>query len=98
MQDWRKLIGDVPSATPMLGGFLHHAEVIQITGRSYRLRPAGPHGEALCRRGKTSQSAHWLGGWPHGFKTSQSAHRHGRRYRRVAIVLAFRRLDAATRV
>ena len=38
IEDWGKLIGDVPSATAILDRFLHHAEVIQITGRSYRLR------------------------------------------------------------
>jgi hypothetical protein len=31
------LIGDVPSATAILDRFLHRAEVIQITGKSYRL-------------------------------------------------------------
>jgi DNA replication protein DnaC len=30
--------GDVPSATAILDRFLHHADVIQITGKSYRLR------------------------------------------------------------
>jgi hypothetical protein len=38
IQDWGKLIGDVPSATAILDRFLHHAEVIAISGRSYRLR------------------------------------------------------------
>jgi DNA replication protein DnaC len=38
LEDWGKLIGDVPSATAILDRFLHHAEVISITGRSYRLR------------------------------------------------------------
>jgi len=28
----------VPAATAILDRFLHHAELIQITGRSYRLR------------------------------------------------------------
>jgi DNA replication protein DnaC len=46
LQDWGKLIGDVPSATAILDRFLHHAEIIAITGRSYRLRnqktPADP--------------------------------------------------------
>ena len=41
LEDWGKLIGDVPSATAILDRFLHHAEVIQITGRSYRLRGGG---------------------------------------------------------
>ena len=42
LEDWGKLIGDVPSATVILDRFLHHAEIITITGRSYRLkdRPA----------------------------------------------------------
>jgi DNA replication protein DnaC len=38
LEDWGKLIGDVPSATAILDRFLHHADVITITGRSYRLR------------------------------------------------------------
>lgn len=38
LEDWGKLIGDVPSATAILDRFLHHAEVIAITGKSYRLR------------------------------------------------------------
>jgi DNA replication protein DnaC len=37
LEDWGKLIGDVPSATAILDRFLHHAEIIQITGKSYRL-------------------------------------------------------------
>jgi hypothetical protein len=37
-EDWGKLVGDVPSATAILDRFLHHAEVISITGKSYRLR------------------------------------------------------------
>ena len=41
LEDWGKLLGDVPSATAILDRFLHHAELIQITGRSYRLRGAG---------------------------------------------------------
>ena len=38
LEDWGKLIGDVPSATAILDRFLHHAEIITITGKSYRLR------------------------------------------------------------
>jgi DNA replication protein DnaC len=38
LEDWGKLIGDVPSATAILDRFLHHATIIGITGRSYRLR------------------------------------------------------------
>jgi len=42
LEDWGKLIGDVPSATAILDRFLHHAELVQITGRSYRLRNQVP--------------------------------------------------------
>lgn len=38
LEDWGKLIGDVPAATAILDRFLQDAELIQITGRSYRLR------------------------------------------------------------
>jgi DNA replication protein DnaC len=38
LEDWGKLIGDVPSATAILDRFLHHAEVVTIAGKSYRLR------------------------------------------------------------
>jgi len=38
LEDWGKLIGDVPAATAILDRFLHHAEIIEITGKSYRLR------------------------------------------------------------
>ena len=38
LEDWGKLIGDVPSATAILDRFLHHSEVITITGKSYRLK------------------------------------------------------------
>jgi DNA replication protein DnaC len=41
LEDWGKLIGDVPSATAILDRFLHHAEIMQITGRSYRLGDRG---------------------------------------------------------
>lgn len=44
LEDWGKLIGDVPSATAILDRFLHHAEIITITGRSYRLK--GQRGDA----------------------------------------------------
>lgn len=38
LEDWGKLIGDVPAASAILDRFLQHAALIQITGRSYRLR------------------------------------------------------------
>lgn len=38
IEDWGKLLGDVPSATAILDRFLQHAEVFKFTGKSYRLR------------------------------------------------------------
>lgn len=38
VDDWGKLLGDVPTATAILDRFLHHAEIITVTGESYRLR------------------------------------------------------------
>jgi len=42
LEDWGKLIGDVPSATAILDRFLHHAEVLAFQGKSYRLRNPPP--------------------------------------------------------
>ena len=41
LEDWGKLVGDVPAATAILDRFLHQASVITITGKSYRLRNQG---------------------------------------------------------
>ena len=41
LEDWSKLIGDVPAATAILDRFLQHALIINITGKSYRLRNRG---------------------------------------------------------
>lgn len=38
IEDWGKLLQDVPSATAILDRLLHHATVVAIGGRSYRLR------------------------------------------------------------
>jgi hypothetical protein len=38
LEEWGKLLQDVPTATAILDRFLHRAEIIQITGRSYRLK------------------------------------------------------------
>jgi DNA replication protein DnaC len=68
LEDWGKLLGDVPSATAILDRFLHHAEIIAINGKSYRLRnqkhtasadaddqnqPNLPTGSAARRKSKT---------------------------------------------
>ena len=38
LEEWGKLLGDVPTAGAILDRFLHHAQTIAITGRSYRLK------------------------------------------------------------
>ena len=38
LEDWGKLLGDVPSATAILDRFLHPAEISTITGRNHRLK------------------------------------------------------------
>jgi len=38
LEDWGKLLQDVPTAGAVLDRFLHHATVISITGESYRLK------------------------------------------------------------
>ena len=40
LEDWGKLLQDVPTAGAVLDRFLHHAAVIAITGESYRLKDA----------------------------------------------------------
>jgi hypothetical protein len=63
LEDWGKLLGDVPSATAILDGFLQSAEVIQITGRSFRMRgrkadeqSTEPVAEELENEPKTGQT------------------------------------------
>jgi hypothetical protein len=38
LEEWGKLLGDVPTAGAILDRFLRHAQTIAITGRSYRLK------------------------------------------------------------
>ena len=42
LEDWGKLIGDIPTAAAILDRFLQDAELIEITGNSYRLRRPSP--------------------------------------------------------
>jgi hypothetical protein len=41
LEEWGKLLGDVPTAGAILDRFLHHAQTIAISGRSYRLKDHG---------------------------------------------------------
>lgn len=56
LEDWGKLIGDVPSATAILDRFLHHAEIIQITGKSYRLRQQTAKGKEPAAESKPANA------------------------------------------
>jgi DNA replication protein DnaC len=38
IEEWGKLLSDVPAASAILDRLLHHAEIIPINGRSYRLQ------------------------------------------------------------
>ena len=38
IEEWGKLLCDVPAATAILDRFLHRAEIIAISGKSYRLK------------------------------------------------------------
>ena len=56
LEDWGKLLGDVPTATAILDRFLHRAEIIAVNGRSYRLKdkaekttPAKPATDKACK-------------------------------------------------
>ena len=76
LEDWGKLVGDVPAATAILDRFLERAELIQISGKSYRLRQRPGDGNSSPEDGspssvKTDQSARRLD----DAKTDQSAHR-----------------------
>lgn len=52
LEEWGKLIGDVPAATAILDRFLHHADIIEITGRSYRLKDkARQNPKETCKEG-----------------------------------------------
>ena len=56
LEDWAKLIGDVPAATAILDRFLQHAQIISITGRSYRLRRQKAETEAKTPEPAMQQS------------------------------------------
>jgi DNA replication protein DnaC len=49
LEDWGKLIGDVPAATAILDRLLEDAEVIQMTGKSYRIGRGAAKAKAASR-------------------------------------------------
>ena len=61
LEDWGKLLSDVPTAGAILDRFLHHAITLAISGRSYRVKDtplAGPDAKApKAKRVETSDTA-----------------------------------------
>ena len=51
LEDWGQVLGDTATAGAILDRFLHHAEVVELKGRSYRMR----HRRAL--RSEAQQTA-----------------------------------------
>ena len=55
LEEWGKLLNDVPTAGAILDRFLHHAQVIAITGRSYRVKNSvGKSAEESNQKERTS--------------------------------------------
>ena len=48
MEDWGQVLGDTATAGAILDRFLHHAEVVELKGRSYRMH----HRRALRSEGQ----------------------------------------------
>lgn len=61
LEEWGKLLGDVPTAGAILDRFLHHAQTIAITGRSYRLKDhatiAGKEDKNKKAKSKSSENS-----------------------------------------
>ena len=75
LEDWGKLLGDVPTATAILDRFLHHSQIFTITGKSYRLRDRGgnskpakaPHGSKKIAKASKPAKA------PNGSQTEEQS-------------------------
>ena len=55
LEEWGKLLNDVPTAGAILDRFLHHAKVIAISGRSYRVKDQTAAKENLTAKDKKEQ-------------------------------------------
>ena len=56
IEEWGKLLGDVPAATAILDRFLHHAQIIQITGKSYRLKDRASQPSTTSSKSKSKST------------------------------------------
>jgi DNA replication protein DnaC len=57
LEEWGKLLCDVPTAGAILDRFLHHAQVVAITGKSYRVKEAPVVNETKKQRKSNEPSA-----------------------------------------
>ena len=55
LEDWGKLLADVPTAGAILDRFLHHAITIPITGRSYRIKDSLPPAPETRKGNKSNE-------------------------------------------
>lgn len=57
VEEWGKLLNDVPAATAILDRFLHHAQIIEITGKSYRLNHRAEMLASMKEEGKEKRGS-----------------------------------------
>jgi DNA replication protein DnaC len=55
LEEWGKLLNDVPTAGAILDRFLHHAQVLAITGKSYRVKDASLANGASKKHRKSNE-------------------------------------------
>ncbi|MGH7978136.1 MAG: IS21-like element helper ATPase IstB [Limisphaerales bacterium] len=56
LEEWGKLLSDVPTAGAILDRFLHHAKVIAVTGKSYRVKESPVVNETKKQRKSSEPS------------------------------------------
>lgn len=55
IEEWGKLLNDVAAASAILDRFLHHAEIVQFTGKSYRVDQAARRRKGEEKSGLTAE-------------------------------------------
>jgi DNA replication protein DnaC len=57
LEEWGKLLCDVPTAGAILDRFLHHAKIMAITGKSYRVKEAPAISQETKKGRKSNEPA-----------------------------------------
>jgi DNA replication protein DnaC len=58
LEEWGKLLNDVPTAGAILDRFLHHAQIIAITGKSFRVQESpGVHQQKSAKSSPATSTA-----------------------------------------